>query len=375
MGVIEMEYKHFEIKSFDEEKGIFEGYCAVKHNVDSYGDIILDGAFLKTIDGSKQFPILFMHDPSKPVGLSTFMKEDPHGLYTRGQLDLDTELGRMVYSGLKKKYITMMSIGYTVKEDSMNKKGNRLLKEINLLEYSLITKNFAANSEALVSGFKYNAESDGENMERDMRGLQEDMKDMREDHEELRRKHDEMKRRHRDLREDHEDLKRKYEDIEEDMKDMRRCMGIDMGMQPGHELRSHDNDYMESKDRRKSSDLFFLDEEDLDITAFQNKAVGGSSDLPLAPSDHAWSGPEAKKRIFAWAGGDKFNPKKAKKAFFYYDESKANEKTAYKLPFADVIDGRLMCVPRAIKAVEGALNGVSGHWCGHPRGRQKTHYL
>lgn len=150
-----MEYKHlkFEIKALSDQ-GEFEGYAAVKGNVDSYNEIIDHGAFKRTIRAKRQVPILFMHDPSKPVGLSTYMQEDEKGLYTRGRIDLSTEIGKMVYSGLKMGYIDSMSIGFNVVKDDMNKRGNRVLKEIKLLEYSLITKGFAANELALVSGFK-----------------------------------------------------------------------------------------------------------------------------------------------------------------------------------------------------------------------------
>lgn len=220
----EMEYKHFKIKSFDEEKGIFEGYCAVKGNVDQYGEIIQDGAFDQA--EGKTFPILFMHDPAKPVGLSTFVKEDDHGLYTRGQLDLDTELGRMVYSGIQKGYIDCMSIGYTVDKDNMNKKGNRLLEKVTLLEYSLITRNFAANSEARLTGYKQRG---GRNMDRDffnidgeesshrwnVPGLEEDMKRIHERHHHLKRRHEELRHDHEKLADSHEHMKRRHRKLEE----------------------------------------------------------------------------------------------------------------------------------------------------------------
>jgi HK97 family phage prohead protease len=151
-----VEYKHlkFEIKALNDQ-GEFEGYAAVKGNVDSYGDIIDHGAFKRTIRAKRQVPILFMHDPSRPVGLSSHMSEDDKGLYTRGKLDIEgNETARLVYSGLKAGYIDGLSIGFNVVKDDMNKRGNRILKEIKLLEYSLITKGFAANDMALVSGFK-----------------------------------------------------------------------------------------------------------------------------------------------------------------------------------------------------------------------------
>src|SRR5690606_27251864 len=135
----------------------FEGYAAYKGNTDAYNDVIEHGAFKRTIRNKKQFPILFMHDPMQPIGLSTLLKEDERGLFTRGKLDVEgNEIARRVYSGLRNGYIDSMSIGFTIPKggDEIDRTGKRKLKEIKLLEYSLITKGFAANELALVSGFK-----------------------------------------------------------------------------------------------------------------------------------------------------------------------------------------------------------------------------
>lgn len=150
-----MEYKalRFEVKSIT-DSGEFEGYASTRKR-DSYGDIVVKGAFKRTIDHNKNFPILWFHDPAQPIGLSTYMEEDDHGLYTKGQIDLDIELGQRVYSGMKKGYIDRMSIGYrTLKDDWDEEQNARLLKEVQLLEYSMITKNFAANDAALISSVK-----------------------------------------------------------------------------------------------------------------------------------------------------------------------------------------------------------------------------
>jgi uncharacterized protein len=150
-----MEYKalRFEVKSIT-DSGEFEGYASTRKK-DSYGDIVVKGAFKRTIDHNKNFPILWFHDPAQPIGLSTYMEEDDHGLYTKGQIDLDIELGQRVYSGMKKGYIDRMSIGYrTLKDDWDKEQDARLLKEVQLLEYSMITKNFAANDAALISSVK-----------------------------------------------------------------------------------------------------------------------------------------------------------------------------------------------------------------------------
>ena len=87
----------------------------------------------------------------------------------------------------------------------------------------------------------------------------------------------------------------------------------------------------------------------------------GDTDLPLADRDRDWDGTAASERIFSWAGwDDQPDPQKAQRAFFAYDTSKADHKTAYKLPFADVIDGKLQAVPRGIFAVAQVLQGARG---------------
>ena len=150
-----MEFKTFklQVKEID-ETGRFAGHSSVFNNIDTYNDIVEKGAFVKTISDNKGiFPILWMHDPSNPIGIST-AKEDEKGLFVEGQLDFDNPEAKKVYSGLKKGYIDRMSIGYqTIKSDT-DGDGIRHLKEIKLIENSLLTKNFAANELALVESVK-----------------------------------------------------------------------------------------------------------------------------------------------------------------------------------------------------------------------------
>lgn len=144
-----------EIKEVTDE-GQFEGYASTRDK-DHGGDIVAEGAFKNTIAQKEgKFPILFFHDPMRPIGISVEMREDGHGLYTKGQLDLDVEDGKRVYSGLRKGYIDRMSIGYrTIDSEFDPKRDARILKEVDLLEYSMITKNFAMNENALVTGVKF----------------------------------------------------------------------------------------------------------------------------------------------------------------------------------------------------------------------------
>ena len=87
------------------------------------------------------------------------------------------------------------------------------------------------------------------------------------------------------------------------------------------------------------------------------KAVVPYQDLPLADEDREWDASEARKRLADWAEED---IDKYRKGFLWYDEENADNLTAYKLPIADVIDGRLYAVPRAIIAAAAAIQGARG---------------
>jgi len=94
------------------------------------------------------------------------------------------------------------------------------------------------------------------------------------------------------------------------------------------------------------------------------KAIGGARDLPLNDR-YEWDGDAAVARIRRWAGGpdkDKIDWGKYRKGFVWYDPEDKENYRAYKLPFADVINGRLTAVwggvARAMAALLGARGGV-----------------
>lgn len=93
------------------------------------------------------------------------------------------------------------------------------------------------------------------------------------------------------------------------------------------------------------------------------KAVVPFQDLPLASEDRSWDADAARARIAKWAGGpekENIDWSKYRKAFLWYDSENAENFGAYKLPIADVIDGKLMAVPRAIFAAAAAIQGARG---------------
>jgi HK97 family phage prohead protease len=81
-----------------------------------------------------------------------------------------------------------------------------------------------------------------------------------------------------------------------------------------------------------------------------------SSNLSLASKDRSWDAGAARKRVKTWAGGD---TSKYRKAFLWVGEDPENY-TAYKFPIADVIDGGLKAVPRAIYAAAARIDQAKG---------------
>ena len=132
-----------EIKAVNED-GLFSGYASVFEEIDSYRDIVKRGAFEKTLAESESkgraVPILWQHDAAKPIGVYTELKEDEHGLYVEGQLNMDVQQAREALSLLRQQALSGISIGYnSVRYDTDVKSGVRRLYELKLYEASLVT--------------------------------------------------------------------------------------------------------------------------------------------------------------------------------------------------------------------------------------------
>ena len=89
-------------------------------------------------------------------------------------------------------------------------------------------------------------------------------------------------------------------------------------------------------------------------------AVSAFQDLPLADSDREWDGAAAEKRVRNWAGAQDKPNEKYRDAHVWYDADNKDNFTAYKLLFADVINGRLVAVPRGVKAAGNVMQGSRG---------------
>jgi len=106
-----------------------------------------------------------------------------------------------------------------------------------------------------------------------------------------------------------------------------------------------------------------VDGEDPSLVA----SVTGDGELPILDDrTREWDSDAAAARLAVWADVDEDDaPIEAwedyGRAFFYRDQD-ADERTkaAYKLPFADVVDGELTIIPRGVFAVAGVLQGAMG---------------
>lgn len=112
-----------EIKAIgDDGDGTFEGYASTFDVVDSYGDMVVKGAFLDSLAeyGSKGdgIPLYWRHrmdDPFMLIGYTLEAKEDDHGLWVRCQL-LDTNSAKQVHALLKAGLVKQMSFAYDIEE-------------------------------------------------------------------------------------------------------------------------------------------------------------------------------------------------------------------------------------------------------------------
>jgi len=148
----------FELKADDiTEEGIFKGYGSVFGNKDSHSDIMMPGAFTKTLlAGGRNgtgVAMLKQHDSHRPIGVWNLLAEDNKGLRVEGQLAMKTQDGRDTYELMKIGALKGLSVGYdSVITEFDEKKKCRYLKEVELWEVSPVT--FGANTKATITSVK-----------------------------------------------------------------------------------------------------------------------------------------------------------------------------------------------------------------------------
>jgi len=129
------------------DEGEFEGYASTFGDVDQGGDMVIKGAFKKSLREMERqkrlLPMLWQHDQSEPIGIFKEVVEDEKGLKVRGQIILKSgALAVRAYELLKAGALGGMSIGYRLMPGSYeydNDERITRLKTIDLREISLVT--------------------------------------------------------------------------------------------------------------------------------------------------------------------------------------------------------------------------------------------
>lgn len=121
------------------DTGEFTGIASVTGNVDLGDDIVLPGAFTKTI-AERGNKVRLMDNHKVRIGLAT-VTEIPEGLSTVGRINLEKQSGREAFSDLKfyrDHGLPMgMSMGYQPIRFDYDAKGHRLLREVKLFEVTV----------------------------------------------------------------------------------------------------------------------------------------------------------------------------------------------------------------------------------------------
>lgn len=128
------------------EAGEFEGYIAVWDTTDSYESQFQRGAFKKTIqERGNRIKVLYNHD--KLIGSALELREDDHGCFVRGRINLDTQLGKETHALMRAGDLDGLSFAFQCFKDEMRNKV-RVIQEVRLFEFGPV--DFPANEAAKV---------------------------------------------------------------------------------------------------------------------------------------------------------------------------------------------------------------------------------
>lgn len=150
------EYKDYlgEVKDVDTKSRIVTGYLSAFNNVDNHNDIIVEGAFRKTLAERKE-RILFLnqHSWQQPHGFFAELEEDQKGLRFVSNPMPNTSWSNDALELYARGIVKEHSIGFqAVKWDWDDEDEIRTIKEIKLYEGSNVT--LGANPDTPFTGFK-----------------------------------------------------------------------------------------------------------------------------------------------------------------------------------------------------------------------------
>jgi HK97 family phage prohead protease len=139
-----LEYRDIEVRLAPDEAGSVAGYAAVYGKADAFGDVLVRGAFTRSLEAHRAAgtrPLtLWSHDPAAPIGVWDSVTEDARGLKVAGRLVLDATAGRDAYALLKAGAVDGLSIGFNTVKAARGAKGGRRVEAVDLIEGSLVAR-------------------------------------------------------------------------------------------------------------------------------------------------------------------------------------------------------------------------------------------
>lgn len=162
-------YKSFELKARNDGSGLVEGYASTWTTTpDSYGDIVIKGAFKDTIEKrlgtGHPFPLCFNHDLNQIIGAVKSIEEDDTGLKITASF-LDTPLAQEKRELVKEGIVWQFSFAYNIEgaeRPTPEEKAQGILQKLtklDLFEVSLVP--VPANQTAIVTDIKSAEEKSG----------------------------------------------------------------------------------------------------------------------------------------------------------------------------------------------------------------------
>jgi HK97 family phage prohead protease len=122
-------------------EGRFCGYASVFNRPDDGGDVVLPGAFARSLAkrGAGRIRMLFQHDPKEPVGRWDVVREDGFGLWVEGRLVPGVPRADALRALIGREALDGLSIGFRTVKASRGGGAKRRLHEIDLWEISIVT--------------------------------------------------------------------------------------------------------------------------------------------------------------------------------------------------------------------------------------------
>lgn len=145
-----MQRKSFEAQYDEVDGGEIVAYASTFYGEpDSYGDVVVPGAFAKTINEWEQsghpIPLLFGHrtdDPRMNIGAVLEATEDEHGLRIRAKFDEESEIAQYTRKLVKEGRLSKLSFSYDTRDSAVvileDGRHVRELRDIKLYEISLV---------------------------------------------------------------------------------------------------------------------------------------------------------------------------------------------------------------------------------------------